>query len=182
MSLTSGSTTTVVVLATGGTIDKGYPKSKLGYAFEIGDRPAVQSILNNVTLHPSMVNITVEQVLRKDSTDITSEDRTLLGRHVEQWAVQRMVKRFLVTHGTDTMVETCSFLDPVAVRLEVFVVICGSKLPEAFKESDASFNVGFALGALSMLQVPGCYLCMNGCVWRAGTVKYSADGAIWETK
>lgn len=168
------------MLATGGTIDKGYPRSKLGYAFEIGD-PAVSKVLESVAVHPN-AHIEVEQVLKKDSTEITADDRALLSSVVERWAA-RGVSQFLVTHGTDTMVESCEYLERVAVRLGVFIAICGAKLPEAFRGSDAAFNVGFALGVLSTLprDAPGCYLCMNCCVWRAGTVKYSADGEFWMT-
>jgi L-asparaginase len=58
--------TTIVVLATGGTIDKAYPRTMQGYAFEI-DSPAVSRILEDVVLHPRC-KVVVEQVLKKDST------------------------------------------------------------------------------------------------------------------
>jgi L-asparaginase/Glu-tRNA(Gln) amidotransferase subunit D len=64
----------------------------------------VKNVLGEVVVHPSLT-ITIESVLKKDSTDITDEDRTGLGAVVERYA-RDGVKRFLVTHGTDTMVSS----------------------------------------------------------------------------
>jgi len=58
----------------------------------------------------------------------------------------------------------------------------GSKLPERFKDSDANFNVGFAMGALSQLRDPGCYVCMNARCWRAGLVQRDVDTGLWKAK
>ena len=58
--------------------------------------------------------------------------------------------KIIVTHGTDTIIETARFLETnlrEANRLNLKVILTGSFLPEKFKDSDADFNLGMALGA-----------------------------------
>ncbi len=67
--------------------------------------------------------------------------------------------RVLVTHGTDTMIETARYL--AATIHDKTVVLCGSLRPEAFRTSDADFNVGCAVGALGVLPA-GVFVVMSG--------------------
>ena len=63
--------------------------------------------------------------------------------------------KILITHGTDTMIETAQFLsDKIKNKT---VLLCGALKPEAFKNSDADFNIGCAVGALNVLQ-DGVYI------------------------
>jgi hypothetical protein len=92
----------VTFVQTGGTIDKDYPRMMAGYAFEITD-PAVARVLRSVNCG---FTHDVVSVCRKDSQEITVEDRQAI---VE--AVRRAkCEKFIVTHGTDTMIETAQYL------------------------------------------------------------------------
>ncbi|OWF43525.1 uncharacterized protein LOC110459616 [Mizuhopecten yessoensis] len=144
----------ILVLQTGGTLDKCYPKTILGYAFEIGE-PAVSRVLDRVK---SSLAVEVKSVCRLDSQDIRQEDRVKLAGACRETEV----KRILVTHGTDTMLETADMLSKE--QLDKIIVLTGSFLPETFKDSDADFNIGFAIGCLQTMTSIGVYVAMNGCV------------------
>jgi L-asparaginase len=75
--------------------------------------------------------------------------------------------KIVVTHGTDTMIETARKLSRVKNKA---IVLTGAMKPEKFVDSDASFNVGAALGALSVLS-NGVYVAMNGLVLPWNKVK-----------
>lgn len=167
----------VAVLATGGTIDKGYPRATGGYAFEI-DTPAATRILDAVQLRPA---VHVEQVLKKDSTEITEADRALIATRVTALASARCT-RIVITHGTDTMVETAEYLHARCVALGVRVVLCGAKLPQTFKGSDAEFNLGFAFGAVTAASESGAFLAMGGAIYRAGHVERDSANGSWREK
>jgi L-asparaginase len=139
---------TVKFFTAGGTIDKVYFDAKSEY--EVGP-PQVQEILKeaNVTLDYS-----IESVLCKDSLDMTEEDRQLLRGRIETDACTRIV----VTHGTDTMIQTALRLGDIA---EKTIVLTGSMQPARFKRTDATFNIGMAIGAVLSLP-PGVYVSMNG--------------------
>jgi L-asparaginase len=141
----------IKILTTGGTIDKVY-FDRLS-EFQIGD-PQIAELLQPV--HPAF-SWEVEAVLRKDSLDLTDEDRALLRRRIEADPAERV----LVTHGTDTMRDTARALTGIVGKT---VVLTGALAPARFKDSDAVFNVGFALACVQLLP-PGVYLAMNGAVF-----------------
>jgi len=138
----------VCIVTTGGTIDKVYFDAKSAY--EIGESH-VPDILreSNVTLEWEVVN-----VLRKDSLELTDADRLLIRAAVESCAESRVV----VTHGTDTMVETAKVLRGIPGKT---IVLTGSLSPARFKSSDAVFNVGMALG-VAQTAPEGVWITMNG--------------------
>ncbi|XP_047486673.1 probable L-asparaginase 4 isoform X2 [Penaeus chinensis] len=148
----------ILILQMGGTIDKDYPKTKAGYSFEVGE-PAVRRILTR--LRPSRSIITkIETVCRKDSQDITDEDRSELLEKVSGASQSRLV----VTHGTDTLIETATFLASGLRERGVTaktIVFTGSFSPEKFRDTDADFNVGVALGGVQAAS-PGVWVAMNG--------------------
>jgi L-asparaginase len=144
------------VITTGGTIDKVYFDAQSDY--QIG-RPAVEAIFAENGVPHELV---VEELFRKDSLDLTDQDRHQVRNAVEK----APEKRILVTHGTDTMVETARSLGHIAGKVIVFT---GSLQPAGFKNSDAVFNVGCALGVL-MSREEGIYIVMNGQVFYPGRV------------
>ena len=73
-------------------------------------------------------------------------------------------KKIIVTHGTDTMLETAAYLSKQLKRSDKKVIITGAQKPETFKNSDADFNIGLAFGAAQCVASPGIYIAMNGCV------------------
>ncbi|GFO17292.1 L-asparaginase [Plakobranchus ocellatus] len=153
----------VLILQTGGTIDKSYPQYPGAYGFEIG-QPAVEGILQRVM--PSFP-FRIDSICAKDSQEITDADREDILRYVVE-ADQQLV---LITHGTDSMCQTARYLVRAGVGQgidfgpgvgEKKVVITGAFKPECMKDSDADFNVGFALGALQIAPCSGVWVAMRG--------------------
>lgn len=152
------------ILAMGGTIDKDYPRLTSGYAFEFGDESAASRILNT---HPNPgVSFDVTSICKKDSLDIADHERQLLLDAVSKILANKLPSqkpRIVVTHGTDTMIDTAQYIQK---RLEdnctAIVAFTGATKPERFVDSDASFNVGLAVGATSVCSPGSVVICMNG--------------------
>ena len=149
----------IAFIQTGGTIDKDYPKTRKGYAFEIGE-PAVKRILEKV--HPNF-DFEVISLLRKDSLDMTEEDRAIIHQACRCADADKVV----ITHGTDTMIETARKLSGIKSKV---IILTGAMKPEKFSDSDASFNVGAAIGAINLL-TDGVYIAMNGRIFPWNKVK-----------
>ena len=133
---------------TGGTIDKVYFDAKS--EFEVGS-PQVLEIIRDAHV---TFEYEIESILRKDSLDMTAADRELIRRRIEAEQCPLIV----VTHGTDTMVETARALVGISGKT---IVLTGSMQPARFRLTDAVFNIGTAIGAVQSL-APGAYLAMNG--------------------
>ena len=129
----------ITFLQTGGTIDKDYPKSTKGWAFEI-DTPAVERIIPK--LNPTF-DYEIISVLKKDSTEITEEDRVVI-----KAACENSSEHIIITHGTDTMAETASFLSDIVDKT---IIITGAMRPQRFANTDADINIGMAIGAVQIL-------------------------------
>ena len=114
----------------------------------------------------------VESILRKDSLDLTDEDRRLIRRKIESEACERI----LVTHGTDTMIQTAKALEGVSGKT---IVLTGSMQPARFKSTDAAFNVGVAIGAVQVLP-PGVYIAMNGQIFDPAKARKSVADSRFE--
>ncbi len=149
-------TSTVLALTTGGTLDKIYTAQG---QLEVGE-PCLPAILREAH---ACVDLLAVEVLRKDSLDLDADDQRMIQQQVRQ-APQRHV---LVTHGTDTMVETALLLRDLC--LDKTIVLTGAIQPHSMRCSDAAFNIGFALGALPLLP-SGVYIAMNGQVFAADRV------------
>lgn len=135
-------------LTTGGTIDKVYFDAKS--EFQVGPPQVLEVIKEaNVTFE-----FEIESILQKDSLDMTDADRQLVRRRVEGDPCDRIV----VTHGTDTMVETARALTGIPRKT---IVLTGSMQPARFRSTDAVFNIGTAIGAVQSLP-PGVFIVMNG--------------------
>ena len=145
----------LTVLTTGGTIDKVYFDALS--RFEVGDSVAPGQ-LTGAGLDPAPQ---VRELLRKDSLELTDEDRALIADAVADCDTRAVV----ITHGTDTMAAT-----GLAVRARLgdgdprTVVLTGAMRPARMLDSDAAFNLGFAVAAARLLP-PGVYLAMHGRVF-----------------
>jgi len=135
-------------ITTGGTIDKVYFDAKNEY--EVGP-PQVADLLHeaNVTFQ-----FEIDSILRKDSLDMTEADRELIRQKVAGDSFTRIV----ITHGTDTMVQTARELVGIPGKT---IVLTGSMQPARFRVTDAEFNIGTAVAAVQALP-PGVYIVMNG--------------------
>ena len=147
----------LLIVTTGGTIDKVYFDDKSEY--QIG-APQIGEILRQLGVTFAFEII---PILRKDSLHITPEDRDLIRRTIEQ----QPHRHVLVTHGTDTMVETAHEL--LSIKDKV-IVLTGALNPARFQGSDAVFNIGCAVGALQALP-DGVYVAMNGRLWDPARVR-----------
>lgn len=148
---------TISIISVGGTIDKIYFDAKSEY--EVGP-PNVEKVLAELNLS---ITFQVTSLMRKDSLDLTDEDRRLIAAAV----VRDACPRILITHGTDTMVETAKALKNIVGKT---IVLTGALEPALFKTSDAVFNIGCAIGALQVL-APGVYIAMNGRIFSEGHVR-----------
>jgi L-asparaginase len=153
-------------LTTGGTIDKIYFDAKSEY--QVGS-PQVLELLKeaNVTFAHE-----IESILRKDSLDMSDKDRELVRERVAAEPCSRIV----ITHGTDTMVQTGRALRGIPGKT---IVLTGSMQPARFRATDAVFNVGSAIGAVQCLP-PGVYIAMNGRIFRPETTQKNLEKNCFE--
>jgi L-asparaginase len=144
----------ILFLQTGGSIDKAYPtgEDNDGYSFVIAG-PAFERILDYVK--PSF-EYNSQTVLQEDSLDMTEDDRNKILQACQGSTIDNIV----ITHGTDTMLKTAELLSQITDKT---IVLTGAMTPELFKNTDADFNVGTAIGGVSVLS-PGVYVAMNGLV------------------
>ena len=147
----------ITIYTTGGTIDKVYFDAKGGY--EVG-APMVRQILE----HGRVIgDIPIVELLRKDSLEMTAADRIAIRDAIAASSATRVI----VTHGTDTMVETALALQGIAGKT---IVLTGALQPARFADSDAEFNLGLAIGAVQALAA-GVYIAANGQVFPADAVR-----------
>lgn len=152
-----GENRTVLVLTTGGTLDKIYFDARSSY--EVGT-----SVVGRL-LAQAEVRIATEivEVMRKDSLELTDGDRQVIHDAVSAAEHTRVV----ITHGTDTMTETAHRLFDIPGKT---IVLTGALAPARFADSDAMFNLGMAFAAVQTLP-PGVYIAMNGRIFDAAKVK-----------
>ena len=153
-------------ITTGGTIDKIYFDDKS--SFQVG-APQIGEILAALGV---AFRFDVIALLRKDSLHIDADDRELVRRTIEA----QPGRHVLVTHGTDTMVETARVLEGIAGKV---IVLTGALNPARFQGSDAVFNVGCAVGAVQSLP-DGVYIAMNGRIWDPARVRKNVDANRFE--
>lgn len=139
------------IFTTGGTIDKLYFDAKS--AFEVGD-PQILELLSGANLS---VVLQVTPLLRKDSLEMNDADRELIRLAVEDADLAQIV----ITHGTDTMIQTARYLLGIAGKT---IVLTGSMQPARFRNTDALYNVASAITAVQILPT-GVYIAMNGCIF-----------------
>ncbi|MFM5894031.1 MAG: asparaginase domain-containing protein [Novosphingobium sp.] len=145
-------TPAILVLTTGGTIDKNYFDALSEYQIVDSGIPA---LLKEARV---ALPFRVVEVCRKDSLELTDEDRAAIARH----AAEAPETHIVVTHGTDTMTETAKVL--AAAVPGKTVVLTGALSPARFAETDAPFNLGMAFAA-AQVAVPGVYIAMSGQVF-----------------
>jgi L-asparaginase len=141
---------TIRVFVTGGTFDKEYNELTGSLAFADTHLPEM------LRLGRSRVDVSLRTLMMIDSLDMTDADRALIVGQCRQAAESRIV----VTHGTDTMVETAAAL-AAAAAADKTIVLTGAMIPYAFGSSDGLFNLGSALSFVQVLP-PGVYIAMNG--------------------
>jgi L-asparaginase len=155
------------IFVTGGTFDKTYDEIRGTLAF--GDTH-LQEMLR---LGRSRVDVTVQTLMMIDSLDMTDADRDLIVQRCVQCAESRIV----ITHGTDTMVETGRAI--AAGVPGKTVVLTGAMIPYAFGSSDGLFNLGSALSFAQVLP-HGVYVAMNGQHFAWDRVRKNRETGVFE--
>ena len=148
-------------ITTGGTIDKIYFDALS--QFEVGDSP-LETILSDGLVS---FDYDVISMFRKDSLELTEEDRAEL----REFITGDSADRYVISHGTDTMVETAEALGDVGHKR---IVMTGALTPARFKTTDAVFNIGMAVAAVQTVE-PGVYIAMSGHVFPADAVRKNRE-------
>ena len=105
----------------------------------------------------------IEKAFAKDSRSITDEDRKFLLKKIKASNVQNI----LITHGTYTMEDTAKYLENQGLKKTI--VLVGSFIMGNLKNTDAPFNLGFAISSLQLLK-PGVYVAMNGTIFPGNNI------------
>jgi L-asparaginase len=158
---------TIRILITGGTIDKEYDPLRGELTFS---KSHLSNMLDQVRCK---VRFILEEIMLKDSLEMKDEDREEVLRKCTVCSEDRVI----VTHGTDTMVETARFLGKNVKGKTV--VLVGAMIPYAFGASDALFNLGCAFSAVQTLQ-PGVYVTMNGKILLWNKVRKNKESGEFE--
>jgi L-asparaginase len=151
----------IVFVTTGGTIDKVYFDALS--RFEVGE-----TVLGKI-LREGGVSFEFEVIplMRKDSLEMQDADREAVRAAV----AARPENRVIVTHGTDTMVDTARTLAAIPGKT---IVLTGALSPARFQASDAVFNIGMAVAAVQTCP-PGVWIAMSGHVFAHDRVRKNRD-------
>lgn len=152
------------VITTGGTIDVEY--SLQGEM--VTGHPMIETLLQRVRTD---LEVTITSVCRKDSRLLDDTDRDRIRHEVETSDAEHI----LITHGTDSMTTTATHLLGIPGKV---VVLTGAIQPARMTDSDASFNVGLAVGALQLLPT-GTYIAMSGRIFHADTATKDRDRGVF---
>jgi L-asparaginase len=157
----------IAILVCGGTFDKRYDEISGRLFF------AATHVPEMLRLGRSRVEVAIRTLMMIDSLEMTDADRALIVEHCRDCAEDRMV----ITHGTDTMVETAAALAASLERKSI--VLTGAMIPYAFGSSDGLFNLGSALSFAQVLP-PGVYIAMNGTALLWNQVRKNRTTGIFE--
>ncbi len=151
----------ILILTTGGTIDKVYFDAKS--EFSVG-----QSVIDQVLQEAEVgLEYRTQALMQKDSLELTDADRQML--HMA--CLNADEDKILITHGTDTMTQSAAKLKDIEGKT---IVLTGSLSPARFRNTDALFNIGMAVATLQTAG-PGTFICMNGQVFEADKVQKNLD-------
>jgi L-asparaginase len=155
------------ILATGGTFDKQYDEIRGRFVFKdshVGEM---------IRLGRCRVEANVRTIMMIDSLDMSDADREAIVQNCRQCEETRIV----VTHGTDTMVDTARAIARAVTGKTV--VLTGAMIPYAFGSSDGMFNLGSAISFVQVLP-PGVYVAMNGRCFRWDEVRKNRQTGVFE--
>ena len=158
------------IFVTGGTFDKEYNELNGSLYFQDTHLPEM------LRLGRSRIDVSISTLMMIDSLDMTDADRAAIVDRCHEAGASRIV----VTHGTDTMVETARALAAAAPPLAgKTIVLTGAMVPYAFGSSDGLFNLGSALSFVQALG-PGVYVAMNGRSFEWNRVRKNKETGVFE--
>lgn len=160
----------ILLLITGGTIDKDYQTTSGELIFS---KTFLPELLNEANQN---ISICTMNLMLKDSLEMTLDDREL----ILQCCNTETHKLIVITHGTDTMSLTAQHLLNSGQLADKTIVLTGAMRPFKLGCSDASFNIGSALMAVQ-LAANGVYIAMNGQLFNAAHVTKNRSIGQFET-
>ena len=161
---------TIRILSTGGTFDKEYDELTGRLFFKDTHVPEM------LRLGRCRLDVTIETVMMIDSLDLDDAGRA----RIVQRALDSQEAAIVVTHGTDTMVQTARALAGATLGGKT-IVLTGAMVPYAFGSSDGLFNLGSALSFVQVLP-PGVYIAMNGQCFAWNEVRKDRDRGVFERR
>ncbi len=157
----------IKIFITGGTLDKEYD-------------PVKQVLYIKDTHLPEMLEksrcrlkVDVEKLIFMDSLDMTMDDRLYISNNCKK----AKEKHIVITHGTDTIVETAKVLQENVP--DKTIVLTGAMIPYTIDSSCSLFNVGSALAFVQTLPV-GVYVSMDGRYFKPDEVRKSKETGEFE--
>ena len=157
------------IITTGGTFDKLYDAIEGELTFRESQLPRV------LQQSRTSLEITLETVLAVDSLNMTEAQRVLIAKHCSASTEDKVV----VIHGTDTMVASANVIAQDPAIEGKTVVLTGAMIPYSLENSDAEFNLGFAIAAVQLLH-PGVYIAMGGRVFDYDNVRKNREKGVFE--
>jgi L-asparaginase len=160
--------TKILIVATGGTFDKEYDELTGRLFFRETHLPEM------LRLGRCRLDVRIDTAMMIDSLDMSDQGRAAIVTRCREAPEAAIV----VTHGTDTIVETAAAL-AAADLVDRTVVLTGAMVPYAFGSSDGLFNLGSALSFVQVLP-PGVYVAMNGQHFRWDCVRKNRRTGLFE--
>ena len=157
----------IKIFATGGTFDKEYNEINGELFFK---ETHLSELLE---LGRSQLDVQIETLMMVDSLDMTLESKKL----IVQKCKEEKTTRIIITHGTDTMVETAKLLAK-SIKNKT-VILTGAMIPIKFGSSDGLFNLGSALSFIQVID-PGIYITMNGRYFKWDNVRKNKILGVFE--
>ena len=157
----------IQIFATGGTFDKEYNEIDGKLYFK------TSNLAELLKLGRSKLNVKVKTLMMLDSLDMHNKDR----KTIINECIQVKTNRIIITHGTDTMVQTAKALaEKIANKT---IILTGAMIPIKFGSSDGLFNLGSALSFIQILK-PGIYITMNGRYFTYDNVRKNNKLGVFE--
>lgn len=162
---------TIYLITTGGTIEKEYSE-QLGQVLNEANK--IAQYLNLLRLPASDIRVT--PLMNKDSLEMSDEDRARLVTEVSKLLPEGCP--VVITHGTDTMVESGKAIERAFPSVTVPIVLTGAMSPLGFERSDGLQNLTESLFAARLL-APGVYIVMHGQVFPASKARKDRERATF---
>ena len=157
----------IKIFATGGTFDKEFNEINGKLFFK------ETHLYELLKLGRSQLNVKIETLMMVDSLKMTLDDKN----YILNKCIKEKTNRIIITHGTDTMVETAKLIAKKITNKTI--ILTGAMIPIKFGSSDGLFNLGSALSFVQTLDV-GIYITMNGRYFNWNNVRKNKKMGIFE--
>lgn len=159
----------IKIFVTGGTFDKEYDELTGRLEFKHTHLPEI------LRLGRSMLDVSIQTLMMIDSLQMTESDR----EQIKTECIRCETDQIIITHGTDTMVETASVI--ATANLAKTIIITGAMITYPFGSSDGLFNMGCAMALVQTLP-NGVYIAMNGRHFTWNNVRKNRELGVFEER